>query len=58
MGISQKKTKTIQLWFNKIVVDSGALSIANKNEKHNYSQSKNLGATQELHLKVINRNHN
>lgn len=36
MDTDQKKKK-IELWFNK-VVDSGALSTVNKDEKHTYSQ--------------------
>jgi len=39
-------------------MDSDALCIVNKDEAHNPSQAKNLGATKKLHLEVRNLNHN
>ena len=42
----------------KVIMDSDALCIVNKDEAHNPSQAKNLGATKKLHLEVRNLNHN
>lgn len=60
MGTDQKKKikKNPALIQKKVVVDCGALSVVNKDEVHNPSQVKNLGAMEKFHLEVTNPNHN
>lgn len=61
MGTDQKKKnnkKNSSFDSKKVVVVCGALSVVNKDEVHNPSPVKNLGAMEKFHLEVTNPNHN